>query len=87
MKSLFAHAFSPVPLALCDHQNCNLLNQQQKSEIIKMFENECSSAFSTKNPTATDGKWSVIIDGGPLLEIRPLKTNGTICFQWETIVT
>ncbi|CAF4162514.1 unnamed protein product [Rotaria magnacalcarata] len=38
MNSLFLHEFSPAPLSLCDNQDFNLLNQQQKSEIIKLFE-------------------------------------------------
>ncbi|CAF4057464.1 unnamed protein product, partial [Rotaria sordida] len=78
MNSLFSHEFSPAPLSLCDNQDCNLLNQQQKSEIIKLFEKECPTAFSTKNPTTNNATWALIIDGGPLLEIRPLKPNGTI---------
>ncbi|CAF1470210.1 unnamed protein product [Rotaria sordida] len=41
MTSLFSYEFSPAPLLLCDTQDCNLLNQQQKSEIIKLFEKEC----------------------------------------------
>ncbi|CAF1464543.1 unnamed protein product [Rotaria sordida] len=49
MTSLFSYEFSPAPLLLCDTQDCNLLNQQQKSEIIKLFEKECPIGFSTKN--------------------------------------
>jgi peptidoglycan hydrolase-like protein with peptidoglycan-binding domain len=31
-----------------------------------------------KNPVINNGKWALIIDGGQLLEIKPLRTNGTV---------
>ncbi len=48
MNSLFAHEFSPAQFSLCDNQDCNLLTQQQKADLIKFFEKECPSSFSTK---------------------------------------
>jgi hypothetical protein len=78
LDSLFSHEFSPAPLALCDHQDCSLLNQQQKSELMRFFEKECPNGFSTMNPTRDNCKWALVIDGGPLLETRPSKANGTI---------
>jgi hypothetical protein len=78
MKSLFAHEFTTAPLALCDNQDCNLFNQQQKSEVIKLFEKECPIAFRATNPITIYDKWTLIIDGGQLLQIKPLKTHGTV---------
>lgn len=87
MNLLLAHEFSPAPLALCDNQDFSLLNQQQKSELMKFFERECSTGFSTQNPTKDNCKWALIIDGGPLLEIRPSKTNGTILDYAKQLLT
>ena len=78
MDSLSSDEFTPVPLALCGHQDMNLLNQEQKSEILKLFENVCSIGFSTSDPTTNNSKWGLIIDSGPLLETRPSNSNGTI---------
>jgi hypothetical protein len=75
---LFGYEFSPVPLSLCDSKDFHLLNQQQKSDVIKLFEEECPQAFSRTNPTLNSRKWALIIDAGSLLETKPTKTNGTI---------
>lgn len=78
MVSLFSHEFTPAPLSLCDGQDFNLLNQQQKLEIVKLFEEEFPNCFSTSHPSCDKGRWAMIIDGGPLLEIRPSKLNGNV---------
>lgn len=78
MVSLFAHEFTPAPLSLCDGQDFDLLNQQQKSEIVKFFEKEFPSCFSTSHPRCDNERWALIIDGGPLLEIKPSKINGNV---------
>ena len=75
---LFGYEFAPVPFSLCDNQYYNLLNQQQKTDFIKLFEKECSMAFSTNNPTLNNCKWALIIDGESLLETKPTKANGTV---------
>ena len=78
IDSLFSHEFTLVPLTLCDYQDTNLLNQQQKSEIFKLFENECSTEFSTSDTATSNSKWILTIDNGPLPENRPSRSNGSI---------
>ncbi|CAF1065604.1 unnamed protein product [Adineta ricciae] len=87
MDSLFSHEFSPAPLSLCDSQNCNLLNQQRKSEALTLFEENFSQCFSTNDPTTLGGKWALIIDGGPMLETKPLKLNGTVMDYARQLLT
>ena len=86
MNLLFSHEFSIAPLALCDNHDCHLLNQQQKPEIIKLFENECPTSFSTKNPATGNGKWALVIDGGSLLESRPLIPNIAIFYYAKQLL-
>ena len=78
LDSLFSYEFGPVSFALCGSQNFNLLNQQQKSEIMKLFEEQCSIAFLINSPVMNDDKYALIIDGCPLLEIKPNKPSSSI---------
>lgn len=78
MDNLFRHEFSPVPFSLCDHQDLNLFNQQKKSELMNIFEKEFPQCFLAQDPKAPNERWALVIDGGPLLETRPTKANGTI---------
>ena len=87
MVLLFSHEFTPEPLSLCDGQDFNLLNQQQKSEIVKLFEKEFPNRFSTSHPRCDNGRWALIIDGGPLLEIRPSKINGKVFDYAKQLLT
>ncbi|CAF1280596.1 unnamed protein product [Didymodactylos carnosus] len=86
LPSLFAHEFTRAPLALCDNQNCDLMNQQKKSAAIDYLKQQFPSSFSSSCPTLK-GKSALVIDGGSLLEIRPKTRNMTVRQYAEQLLT
>ncbi|CAF1137322.1 unnamed protein product [Didymodactylos carnosus] len=79
LDSLFSFEFSPAPFSLCDSQNINFFNQQKKSSIVDYFKEQFPTAFSTTESTITNNSnYASIIDGGSLLEIKPLTANCTV---------
>lgn len=77
LTSLMAHEFAPTSLALCDSRNADIFNQQSKSIAIHFLRELFTSAFYSSYPVPIV-KSALIIDGGSLLEVKPLATYRTI---------
>lgn len=77
LTPLMVHEFAPTSLALCDSRNADLFNQQSKSTAIHFLRELFPSAFYSSYPVPIV-KSALIIDGGSLLEIKPLATCRTI---------
>jgi len=77
LPPLFAHEFGPTSLALCDSRNIDLFNQQSKAIAISFIRQLYPSAFMSSLPNSAV-KSAIVIDGGSLLEIKPLSTTRTI---------
>ncbi|CAF0880528.1 unnamed protein product [Didymodactylos carnosus] len=74
---LFSFEFTPASATLCDQQN--IRNQQKKLVAIDFLKEQFSSCFSSTDPTTINNKkYATVIDGGTLLEIKPLRSNYTI---------
>ena len=85
LAPLFAHEFTPAPLSLCDSQNIQLLNQQSKATVISFIKELYPSAF--QDPVDDLMKNSaLIIDGGSLLETKPLSHVRTISDYAEQLL-
>ena len=77
LTSLMAHEFAPTSFALCDSRNADLFNQQSKSTAVHFLRELFASAFSSSYLVPIV-KSALIIDGGSLLEVKPLATCRTI---------
>ena len=77
LSPLLAHEFTPSSLALCDSHNINLINQQSKAAVISLIKELYPSAFHSSYPVSTANS-ALVIDGGGLLETKPLSTSRTI---------
>ncbi|CAF0764722.1 unnamed protein product [Didymodactylos carnosus] len=75
---VFSHEFTSAPLTLCDHSNFDFMNQQKKSTVLDFLREEFPIAFSTVDiPIATEYS-ALVIDGGSMLEIKPVTRHGTV---------
>jgi hypothetical protein len=86
LSPLMAHEFSPSSLALCDSHNVNLINQQPKAVVIGLIRELYPSAFHSSYPVSTVNS-ALVIDGGSLLETKPLSTSRTIGDYAEQLLT
>ena len=86
LSPLMAHEFTPSSLALCDGHNMKLINQQSKSAVVGLIRELYPSAFHSSYPVSTVNS-ALIIDGGSLLEMKPLSTTKTIRDYAEQLLT
>lgn len=77
LTPFLAHEFAPTSFTLCDSRHADLFNQQSKSTAIHFLRELFPSAFYSSYPVSIV-KSALIIDGGSLLEIKPLATCRTI---------
>jgi hypothetical protein len=77
LAPFFAHEFCPTSLALCDSRNAELLNQQSKAVAISFIRELYPHAFHSSYPVCISNS-AIVIDGGSLLEKKPLPTCRTI---------
>ncbi|CAF1392749.1 unnamed protein product, partial [Didymodactylos carnosus] len=82
---LFSFEFSKYPLALCDSNNPELLNQQQKSIALKFLEQTFPDSCSHQHlllpaqlSTSSSNKSAIIVDWGVLLQTRPANHHKTV---------
>ena len=77
LTNLLAHEFGPASLALCHPRNPDLIYQRSKSDAISFLRKLYPSAFHSSYPQSMTNS-AIVIDGGSLLETKPLPTSRTI---------
>ncbi|CAF3952846.1 unnamed protein product [Rotaria sp. Silwood1] len=77
LSSIFSYEFAPAPLSLCDLHNYEIMNQQQKSSVIDYIKSQFPKSFSSLCPSIV-GKQALIIDGGSILQIKPVGKKITL---------
>lgn len=77
LSEFLSHEFAPSSFALCDSKSIDLLNQQSKAAVVNLIRDMYPSAFQLTCPTSIN-KSAIVVDGGSLLEMKPLPTSRTI---------
>lgn len=77
LVSFMAHEFSATSIALCDSRNGDLFNQQTKATAVNFLRDLYPSAFHSSYPQSVSNS-AIIIDGGSLLETKPLPYCRTV---------
>ncbi|CAF4815992.1 unnamed protein product [Rotaria sp. Silwood1] len=71
----FGHEFSSRPISLCDRNNNDLMNNQNKSQVLTFFKKKFPESFSSIKPIDISSmpinECALLIDGGALLQTRP----------------
>ncbi|CAF1309847.1 unnamed protein product, partial [Didymodactylos carnosus] len=74
---LFSYEYTDTPLSLCDKDNFELINQQNKASAMDFMKEKFSTCFTGSYQTNYD-QCALVIDGGSLLEIMPSSKTSTV---------
>lgn len=77
LAEFLSYEFGPSSFALCDGKSTDLLNQQSKAVVVHFIREMYPSAFQSRFPNSMN-KSAIVVDGGSLLETKPLPTSRTI---------